>query len=63
MSIKLRENIIRILEQENIRLVDGRFSSGFVDLNELNNLTKNGIAEIYNNQGINFVRLSPDRQG
>ena len=51
--------VINILKQEDIRLMDGRFRDGFVDLNVLNKLIEEGKAEIYDNQGIKFVRLTP----
>ena len=59
MAIKQRFHIVSILKNENVRLMDGRFSDGFVDIDKLNKLIKDGVAEIYDNQGVEFVRLAP----
>lgn len=52
-----KKNILKILEKENIRWIDGRYSNGFVDLNELPILLLEGSAEVYEDQGVKFVRL------
>jgi len=49
-------NIHEILERESIRLLDGRWSGGFVDEVELQQLIDNGKAEVYDNQGVKFVQ-------
>jgi len=46
-----------ILRREPIRLMDGRYSTGFVSVAELNSLVNEGTAEVYDNQGVDFVRL------
>jgi len=48
---------LKILENEPIRWIDGRYSNGFVDLNELPILLLEGSAEVYEDQGMKFVRL------
>lgn len=52
-----KKNILKILEKEPIRWIDGRYSNGFVGLNELPILLLEGSAEVYENQGMKFVRL------
>lgn len=52
-----KKNILKILENEPIRWIDGRYSNGFVDLNELPILLLEGSAEVYEDQGMKFVRL------
>lgn len=56
-EIEMNE-VIQILKTEDVRLVDGRYSSGFVDEKELQKLILEGKAEIYQNQGMSFVRLA-----
>ena len=48
--------ILEILKSEPIRLADGRWSQGYVDEKELRRLIDTGVAEVYDNQGMTFVR-------
>ena len=52
----MKEKILEILKKESIRLLDGRYSKGFVDLDELKELISEGKAEVYENQEMKFVR-------
>lgn len=52
------ENILEILKNEDIRMVDGRYSDGFVDTDELRKLVDSGEAETYCKSEFNFVRLA-----
>jgi hypothetical protein len=49
-------NILEILKREPIRFIDGRYSDGFVKGADLNKLIELGWAEIYDNNGTEFVR-------
>jgi hypothetical protein len=51
------EHILEILKREDIRMVDGRHSDGFVDTGELRKLVDSGDAETYCKSEFNFVRL------
>jgi hypothetical protein len=51
------KNVFEILKKESIRLIDGRYSKGFVNEADLKKLIISGQAEIYDNGGMNFVRL------
>jgi len=57
-----KKNILKILEKEDIRWIDGRHSKGFVELNELPILLLEGSAEVYENQGMKFVRLKEKKK-
>jgi hypothetical protein len=50
-------SLIRVLKQEDVRMIDGRWSNGFVDIDALSALIDQGRAEVYYNQGFIFVRL------
>jgi hypothetical protein len=52
----MSKGLLEILKKESIRLVDGRYSNGFADLDDLNKLIELGQAEVYDN-GMEFVRL------
>ena len=50
--------IMQILERgDSIRRLDGRNNNSFVDMDALEELIKEGRAEVYKLQGIDFVRL------
>lgn len=56
--------IIKILEREPIRLLDGRYSDGFVDIDELKRLIQEKRVTTYENKGITFVaKLSKNKPG
>jgi len=57
-----RENILKILEKESIRLIDGRYATGFVDLDDLNELIQEGEVEVYKVYGVRFARLIGKRE-
>ena len=57
MKKKQVEYVLDILQKENIRLVDGRYSGGFIDTEVLHYLIRTGEAETYMNEIITFVRL------
>ena len=53
----MSESILKILENEPIRLVDGRYSDGFASTDDLNKLIKlGGYVEVYEKGGMKFVR-------
>jgi len=52
----MSKQILRILEREPIRRADGRYSAGFVDLDDLQRLIDAGEIEVYDNQCVAFVR-------
>lgn len=53
----MSKSILKILEEEPIRLVDGRYSDGFADTDNLNKLIKlGGYVEVYEKGGMKFVR-------
>lgn len=50
--------ILTILERgDSIRRIDGRYKDSFVDQSTLEQLIKDGRAEVYKLQGFDFVRL------
>lgn len=53
----MKEDLLKILEKEHIRLMDGRYSDGFVDLDELRELISEDFVEVYEKQGMEFVRI------
>ena len=58
----MKRNILAILEKEPIRFIDGRYSNGFVDEEDLRHLIESGRAEIYQNGGMKFVRLTGEKK-
>ena len=48
---------LKILKSEDIRYIDGRYRDGFVDQADLDAVIEAGLAEIYDNGGMRFVRL------
>ena len=53
----MTESILAILDREHIRLIDGRYSTGFANMKDLQKLIDmGGYVEVYDNQGIKFVR-------
>lgn len=59
MATKNEEYIISLLQSGNIiRRIDGRCNDGFVDKDILEKLVRDGVAEVFVNQGFNFVRIS-----
>lgn len=47
--------ILEIMEKEDIRRIDGRYSKGFVDTDILENLIKRGDVVVYRYGGLDFV--------
>jgi len=58
MGKESRERILRILSKEDIRYIDGRYSKGFVDQEELRQMVVEGVVEIKTVQGFSFVKKS-----
>ena len=53
----MSESILAVLDRESIRLVDGRYSTGFANMEDLQKLIDmGGDVEVYDNQGMKFVR-------
>lgn len=53
-----RKRIMRLLRDgHNIRVIDGRYTDGFVDQAALDELMKAGKVEKFKVQGFSFVRL------
>jgi hypothetical protein len=53
----MQKSILEILDTESIRLIDGRYSDGFVDLDDLKKLIDmGGYVVLYNIGGVTFVR-------
>lgn len=53
----MSESILAILDRESIRLIDGRYSTGFANMEDLQKLIDmGGYVEVYDNQGMEFVR-------
>ncbi len=53
----MSESILAILDRESIRLMDGRYSTGFANMEDLQKLIDmGGYVEVYENQGVKFVR-------
>jgi hypothetical protein len=50
------KSVLDILGKGPIRLIDGRYSEGFVDLDDLNKLIEIGVAEVYEIDEMKFVR-------
>lgn len=55
--MSISQNILEILKTEPIRMIDGRYSTGFVDTDVLAGFITAGQIEIYKIQGMQFVRL------
>jgi hypothetical protein len=53
----MESEILEILKHEDIRVVDGRYSDGFVDDNELKKLISSGKVETYCVSEFKFARL------
>ena len=56
-------DILDILDREPIRLMDGRYSTGFVDLDRLRKVIESGYAEVYTENGVRFVRKLKTERG
>ena len=54
------KKIIDILKKEDIRAIDGRYSDGFVDIDDLLYLVSKGKAESYTEKGFTFIRLKKE---
>lgn len=53
----MSESILAVLDRESIRLIDGRYSTGFANMKDLQKLIDmGGYVEVYDNQGMKFVR-------
>lgn len=53
----MSESILKVLDRESIRIIDGRYSTGFVNMKDLQKLIDmGGYVEVYENQGVKFVR-------
>ena len=50
--------ILDILQREDIRFVDGRYSGGFVDCRDLDNVVNSILAATYKRDGFLFVRTT-----
>jgi hypothetical protein len=57
MSNRKLERILKILKSVPIRYIDGRYTKGFVDQEDLDILISNKNIEIFINQGMKFVKL------
>jgi len=50
-------SILQVLDKEPIRLIDGRYSEGFADTDDLQKLIDmGGYVEVYEDDGLKFVR-------
>lgn len=55
--MRMRVTIECILARGNyIRMIDGRYTDGFVDLEVLRAIIKEGGAELFNNHGVKMAR-------
>ena len=53
----MSESLLEVLDRESIRLIDGRYSTGFANMEDLHKLIEmGGYVEVYENQGVKFVR-------
>lgn len=53
----MSESLLAVLDREPIRLIDGRYSTGFANVKDLQKLIDMGsYVEVYENQGVRFVR-------
>ena len=52
-----REEILNILELEDIRRFDGRYSTGFVDLAELEEMIDLNEVQVIKISGMDFVKF------
>lgn len=60
MNTNVEKFILTILKRgDSIRRIDGRWQCDFVDIDTLEQLIKDGRAEVYQLQGMDFVRQSP----
>ena len=56
-EIRMKVTVLEILRRGNyIRLMDGRYDSGFVALDVLQAVIKDGDAETFDNHGVQLVR-------
>ena len=51
-----KDNAISIISFESVRLADGRYSGGFIDIDILHELVMDGDAEIFREGGMQFIR-------
>ena len=59
--MRLRVTIENILKRGNyIRMMDGRYTDGFVDLEVLQALIDEGKAEVIDNKGVKMARRPAD---
>ena len=49
--------ILEILRKEPIRFIDGRYSTGFVEREDLEKVLNRRLAEKYRNHNITFIRI------
>ena len=60
--MRMRVTIEGILARGNyIRMIDGRYTDGFVDLEVLRAIIKEGGAELFNNHGVKMARRPTPR--
>ena len=60
--MRMRVTIEGILTRGNyIRMIDGRYTDGFVDLEVLRAIIKEGGAELFNNHGVKMARRPTPR--
>jgi hypothetical protein len=58
-TMRMRSTIEGILSRGNyIRMIDGRYADGFVDLKVLRAIIKDGGAELFNHHGVKTARRS-----
>lgn len=57
MNLSKKQRILKILETEDIRYIDARYSKGFVDDYVLNEMVMQEEVDVYKKQGLVFVRL------
>jgi hypothetical protein len=48
--------VLKLLNTEPIRYCDGRYSTGFKDVGMLTEMISDGTAEVFDNNGVRFVR-------
>ena len=61
--MRMRSTIENILARGNyIRMIDGRYTDGFFDLEILKTLIKEGKAELFNNHGVKMARRPKQRK-
>ena len=55
------DGLLAVLERENIRKVDGRYSNGFWFTGECDQLVADGVARIMTVKGVEFYALKARR--